>query len=151
MTPPGFEGAPATFLDQCWHRHIVESDIWHVVCMSFGGLCMYKPSSVTRRLMFVRSEGSHTADPYSIPGLTRVLYAVSFSDCGQLRRFLSRMANLEWAWPTSVLMWVFHCMCSFMDTPRYLVSVTLSRRCPPILHGIHTALRFWCFVIMCRE
>ena len=74
---------------------------------------MDKPSSVTLHGAqeldgFFRSEGSHTADAYSVLGLTRVLYAVSFSDCGQLRRFLSREANLEWAWPTRVLMWVFH-------------------------------------------
>ena len=46
-TPTGFKGGLATFVDQCWHLHIVKYNIWHVVCISFLGLCMDKPSSVT--------------------------------------------------------------------------------------------------------
>ena len=79
-------------------------------------------------ILFVSSAkyGSQTEQAYSTVGLTKDLYACSFTEAELMFKFLFRKPSVLFAFLHMLLMCVFHLRSDWMVTPRYFALVTCS-------------------------
>ena len=89
----------------CWRSHslVVANGrgVSGLFPMKKQAACLWTEPNYLLSLLLL---GSHIGEANSMAGHTVVLYAVSYSDWRQERRFLSRKANCQWALATVTLM-----------------------------------------------
>lgn len=90
--------------------------------------------------------GSHTAEAYSMIGLTSVVYSLLFTEAVALVKFLRRNATVLDALQQIFAICGFHESYLVIVTPRYTASVTLSSWWLLMLYGVGGFTRLILFV-----